>query len=372
VSLLDRQARFIRHLEKTGLLDRAIEFLPSDEQIAERKAQGKGLTSPELAVLLAYSKMWLSDQLVDSELPEDPWVSRALHRYFPPLLREKFAAYIPRHPLKREIIATHVLNRMVNRVGPTFVHRLTEMTGAKPSQIVRAYLAMREVFCFGTLWKQIEALDNQVSDAVQGEMINHMRGLSVRATTWLLHPRRLTESMQALIDRLAPAVAMLRARLEPAAAGTPRVAAWVDAGVPAALAQGVAATDGLFDALDIAEIAESTKLPLEQICDLHHELGARLGLQRVHQQIESLQADNYWDTLAKIALGDELAELQRRIAMEVLSRRQGSALQMLQAWEGENQQELHSARRLLAELADAKSPDLAMLSVALRKLRNLA
>ncbi len=154
VAQLDRQARFMRHLEKIGQLDRAIEFLPSDEQIAERKAQGRGLTSPELAVLLAYSKMWLSDELVASDLPEDPWVATALARYFPPLLREKFAELIPRHPLKREIIATHVLNRMVNRVGPTFVHRLTEMTGAQPAQIVRAYLATREVFCFGTLWKR--------------------------------------------------------------------------------------------------------------------------------------------------------------------------------------------------------------------------
>ena len=372
VALLDRQARFMRHLEKIGLLDRGIEFLPDDEQIAERKAQGRGLTSPELAVLLAYSKMWLSDELVDSDLPEDPWVASALARYFPPLLREKFGDWIPRHPLRREIIATHVLNRMVNRVGPTFVHRLTEMTGAKPSQIVRAWLVTREVFCFGTLWKQIEALDNRVGDAVQAAMTNHMKGLAVRATTWLLHPRRLAESVQALIARLTPAVALQRARLEPAAASRPLVADWVAAGVPAALAQAVAATDGLFDALDIAEIAEAARLPLEQVCDLHRELGASLGLQRVQQQIEALAADSYWDTLAKIALGDELAELQRSIALEVLSRREGDAPRMLQAWESENQQELHSARRLLAELADAKSADLAMLSVALRKLRNLA
>ena len=196
VSLLDQQARFMRHLEKAGRLDRAIEFLPGDEQLAERRAQGRGLTSPELAVLLAYSKMWLSDELVDSDLPEDPWVASALQRYFPRLLRETFAAYIPRHPLKREIIATHVLNRMVNRVGPTFVHRLTEITGARPAQIVRAFLAMREVFCYGRLWKQIEALDNRVPDAVQAEMAHHLRGLNLRATTWLLHPRRLAEGLQ--------------------------------------------------------------------------------------------------------------------------------------------------------------------------------
>jgi glutamate dehydrogenase len=372
VAQLDRQARFMRHLEKLGRLDRAIEFLPSDEQIAERKAQGQGLTSPELAVLLAYSKMWLSDELVDSPLPDDPWVASALQRYFPPLLREKFAQTIPRHPLKREIIATHVLNRMVNRVGPTFVHRLTEMTGAKPSQIVRAWLATREVFCFGALWHEIDALDNRVADSVQAALFNQLRGLGIRATTWFLHPRRLAEGLQPLIARVTPAVLVLRQRLEPSAAALPQVADWVAAGVPAALAQKVAASDGLFDALDIAEIADLNKLSLQDIVELQHRLGERLGVQRLHQQIEALPADSYWDTLAKIALGDELAEVQRRIALEVLNRHDGSALQMLQAWEGENQQELQSAQRQLAELADARPADLAMLSVALRKLRNLA
>ncbi len=370
-ALLDQQARFMRHLEKTGQLDRAIEFLPTDEDIATRKAQGLGLTSPELAVLLAYSKMWLSDALVDSDLPEDPWVAAVLQRYFPAPLREKFAAYIPRHPLKREIIATHVLNRMVNRVGPTFVHRMTEMTGARPAQIVRAYLAMREVFGYGTLWKQIESLDNKVDDAVQAAMLQRPTGLSVRATTWFLHPRRLAEPMQPLIDRLAPAVAVLRARLEPAVINSPAVADWVAAGVPATLAQSVAVTDGLFDALDIAEIAEATELALDEVCELHHSLGACLGLQRLRQQIEALPADSYWETLAKVALGDDLAGLQRTIALKVLNQGSGSATAMLQAWEHENRHELDSARRLLVELADAKFADLAMLSVALRKLRNL-
>jgi glutamate dehydrogenase len=178
--------------------------------------------------------------------------------------------------------------------------------------------------------------------------------------------------MQPLIRRLSPAVAMLRARLEPAAAALPGVADWVAAGVPAPLAQAVAASDGLFDALDIAEIAELRKRPLAEVGDLHQELAQRLGLQGLHQQVEALHAESYWEALAKIALGDELTELQRSIALEVLSRREDSAPQMLQAWESENQQELHSARRLLAELADAKPADLAMLSVALRKLRNLA
>jgi glutamate dehydrogenase len=207
---------------------------------------------------------------------------------------------------------------------------------------------------------------------VQAALFNQLRGLGIRATTWFLHPRRLAEGLQPLIARVTPAVLVLRQRLEPSAAALPQVADWVAAGVPAALAQKVAASDGLFDALDIAEIADLNKLSLQDIVELQHRLGERLGVQRLHQQIEALPADSYWDTLAKIALGDELAEVQRRIALEVLNRHDGSALQMLQAWEGENQQELQSAQRQLAELADARPADLAMLSVALRKLRNLA
>ena len=152
--LIDEQARFMRFLEKKGRLDRAIEFLPTDDEIAERKARGLGLTTPEQAVLLAYSKMWLFDELVASDLPEDPWVATALNRYFPAALQADFAGYIPRHPLRREIIATHVLNSMVNRVGSTFVHQLAELTGATAPQVVRAYLLSREVFASVPLWQQ--------------------------------------------------------------------------------------------------------------------------------------------------------------------------------------------------------------------------
>ena len=370
--LLDRQARFMHHLERIGRLDRGIEFLPTDEELAQRKASGEGLTSPEFAVLLAYSKMWLSDQLIESDLAEDPWIAGALQAYFPVLLREKFGAWIPRHPLKREIIVTQVLNGMINQVGASFVHRLTEINGAQPAQIVRAYLAMREVFGLQALWQQIEALDNRVVDALQSTMLIELKNLSLRATTWFLHPKRLSEPMQALIARLQPAVSALRARLEAALSGNPKVEAWVDAGVPADLARGVAVAENLFDALDIAEIAESTKQSLDGVSELHFTLGAKLGLQRLAQQIEALPSGSYWDNLAKIALGDDLSALQRLITLEVLSQGQGSAVEMLQGWEGDNRAELESARRVLAELADAKTTDLAMLSVAMRKLRNLA
>ena len=369
--LIDEQARFMRFLEKKGRLDRAIEFLPTDDEIAQRKARNLGLATPEQAVLLAYSKMWLSDELVASDLPEDPWIASALYRYFPAVLREKFGDQVGRHPLRREIIATHVLNSMVNRVGATFVYQLAELTGATPPQVVRAYQLAREVFASVPLWEKIEALDNRVADSVQCELIVEWRRLISRATTWFLRSRRLDEPTERGAQRLAPAVSYLRTLLEPEAAASTRVAAWVQAGVPLPLAQQVGAADRLFSALDIAEVAEAGRAALDVASAVHFGIGERLGLEKLRQQIELLPSDSHWQTLAKVALSGDLADLHHSIALDAVSRHPGTAPEKLSSWEARNPMAFARAKRLLAELAEAASPDLAMLSVALRELRNL-
>ncbi|MDP2000751.1 MAG: NAD-glutamate dehydrogenase [Rhodoferax sp.] len=369
--LLDRETRFMRFLEKQGRLNRSIEALPSDEQLAERDAKGLGLTSPERAVLLAYSKMWLSDVLVASDLPEDPWVATALSRYFPAALRAQFASTIARHPLRREIIATHVLNSMVNRVGSTFVHRMTELTGATPPQIVRAYLATREVFGYVPLWQQIEALDNQVPDALQSDMILTLDRLTVRATAWFLRSKRLAEPLEQMVTRFAPAAQALREQWVQSDLASPQVDAWVQAGVPLDLAQRVQATEGLFMALDIAEIADTARHSLLETAEVYVGVGQSLQLHRLHQQIDSLPTASYWQTLAKVALGDDLADLQRTMTLQVVSAGEGPSEARLADWQLLNSTELARAQRLLTELADVAHADLAMLSVALRELRNL-
>ena len=370
--LLDQEARFIRFLEKAGRLNRAIEFLPTDDEIAERKARGLALTHPERAVLLAYSKMWLFDEIMASDLPEDPWIGTALARYFPGQLREKFGAYIPRHPLRREIVATHVLNSMVNRVGSTFVHRLSDMTGAKPAQVVRAYLATREVMGHVALWQLVEALDNKVPDAVQSEMLIEEGWLTASATTWFLRSRRLAEPMEAIFKRFTPAVDALREALAASSGASQMAAAWVAAGVPVTLAQRVADGAGLYAALDIAEVAEAVQRGVAEVGEVHQAVATRLGLARLRHQIDALPSESYWQSLAKAALGDDLSQLQRAIAQAVLKSGTASTGQMLAEWESLNASELERAQRLLAELGDAPSADLAMLSVALRELRNLA
>ena len=373
VKFIDQEARFMRFLEKTGRLNRAIEFLPTDDEIAERKAHGVGLTTPERAVLLAYCKMWLFDEILGSDLPEDPWIGTALARYFPARLREGFGAYIPRHPLKREIVATHVLNSMVNRVGATFTHRLADMTGAKPAQVVRAYLANREVMGHVTLWQQVEALDNKVPDQVQSELLIEEGWLTARATTWFLRSRRLADPLEQTITRFTPAVDALRETLAAQAAAAPRAASWIAAGVPVPLAQRVASAEGLYAALDIAEVAESVRREVAEVAAVHTGITARLGLARLRRQIDGLPADNYWQVLAKAALDDDLTGLQRAITQEVLAPAgAGSASQLIDGWGTRNALALERAQRLLAELGDAKVADQAMVSVALRELRNLA
>jgi len=370
--MLDEHARFVRFLEKTGRLDRAIEFLPSEDEIAQRKAKSLGLTAPELAVLLAYSKMWLSDEMVDSALPEDPWIATALFRYFPAALRERFGAAIPRHPLHREIVATHVVNSMVNRVGPSFVHQLLELTGATAPQVVKAYLLAREVFGSVDLWQAIEALDNRVPDAVQREMIVVWRGLIQRASAWFLRSRHLDEPAGTAAQRLAPAVAVLRRHIEPQLAQAPQVAAWIEAGVPVALATQVAAAERLFNALDIAQIADEAQCDLEVTAAVYFSTGERLGFERLRRQIGGLSVANHWQYLAKVALADDLADLQRGIALDVVNGSAGTAPQRVQAWERRSAAVIGRATRLLAELAETPSADLAILSVALRELRQLA
>lgn len=377
--LLDAQTRFMQFLEKAGRLNRAIEYLPSDEELAERRAQGLGLTSPERAVLLAYSKIWLYDELLASPLPDDPWVATALERYFPKLLSEKFAAWMPRHPLRREIIANHVTNSSLNRVGSTFVHRLVETTGARAFEVVRAYLMSREIFGMVPLWRSIDALDNRVDNAVQaGLLIDTSRQLE-RGTKWFLRSRRLSEDMESTIAHFTPNVEALSARLtglldaDERARVDAAVAHYVAGGVPRELAEHVVTFDSLYATLDIAEIAGSARWPAELVAAIYFDLANRLGMPWLRERIAALPGDQHWQMLAKGAMLDDLSSLQRSITAAVLAA--GGEIESpaarVEAWHAANGRSLERAAQLMGELRAVPAPDAAMLSVALRELRAL-
>ena len=377
--LLDAQTRFMQFLEKAGRLNRAIEFLPTDEDIAERRAEGHGLTSPESAVVLAYSKIWLYDEMLASPLPDDPWVATALLRYFPHKLQQQYAATMTRHPLQREIISTHVVNSMVNRVGSTFVHRLGETTGAEPAEVVRAYLLSREIFGLVPLWLAIEALDTKVDDALQAAMLIDTSRLLERGTLWFLRSRRLLDNMEETITHFRPGVAALSSSLPKLldAGERERVdaesARLVAGGVPDQLAQRVASFDALYATLDVAEVATLAKKPVEPVASAYFEIAQRLGLPWLREKIAALPGDQHWQMLAKSAMLDDLSSLQRAVTGDVLAitGEAGAGEAPIEAWVERNRRALDRAGHLMTEIRAVAMPNAAMLSVALRELRNL-
>src|SRR3712207_2399217 len=188
--MVDVHARYIRALENAGKLNRDLEFLPSEETLSERKSDGMGLSAPEFAILLSYTKITLYRELVDAEVVEDPYLFGELERYFPTPLSDRFREQMKGHRLRREITATHLANSMVNRCGTSFAFRLDEETGASWPEIARAYTAAREAFGLRDLWAQIEALDARVEAQTQIRMLLDARKLVERASRWLLRNRR--------------------------------------------------------------------------------------------------------------------------------------------------------------------------------------
>jgi glutamate dehydrogenase len=378
--LLDSQAAFIRALEKAGKLNRAVEYLPSDDEIAERRAAKTGLTAPERAVLLAYSKIVLSDELVAGALVDDDYVRSALVGYFPALLQKRYAGVMPRHPLKRDIIATVVANTMINRTGSVFVHRMLEETGATSEEATRAFILSRDIFELDRLWLDIDALDNQVPAQQQYEMLMEVGRLVVRATLWFLRRRREKLPIAEVIKIFRPALTALRQKL-PALLSEPDRIAWeatvqrlAAKGVPRELAARLASLEALYGVLDVTEVALEQKKPIESIAALYFALAGELELRWISEKIAQLPTDTSWQALARNALRDDLAAQHRAIASVVakLSPDESDPRKMLAAWEERYAPAIMRLKNMIEELKRAPTLDLAVLSVLLRELRALA
>ena len=378
VSMLDVHARLIRALEHSGRLDRALESLPGEEEIAERKAARRGLTRPELSVLVAYSKMDLYDELLASDVPEDPHLSGELQRYFPAVLVERYPKPIRAHRLRREIIATQVVNNLLHGGGTTFSFRLREELGAAPAETARAYAVARDVFEMRPLWTAIEALDDRIATETQTAMLLEGRKLLERATRWLLRNRRrplpiaeTVEFFAAGTEQLYAALPRLLAAAE-ADALTPRVSALHDAGVPDDVAQRVASLGAIFSALDIVEVARETQLELERVGAVHFHAGATLQVHWLREAINALPRDDRWGVLARAALREDLNNLHRSLTGKVLRATTSdvgvddSVAQWIAANPG--------SERFLATLADIQTGNAlntTTLPVAVRELRAL-
>jgi glutamate dehydrogenase len=373
LSALDRQLRLMRELEKSGRLDRALEFLPDDETLTNRAAHRQGLTRPELAVLLAYAKMAIDAELLASDLPDAPPLEPELFGYFPQALRDRLGPHIPSHPLRREIVATVVANDLVNRAGITFVADLRARTGRQPAEIARAYLIVREIFDLPRLWTEIESLDNRVAAPIQIEMLLEIATVVERAAAWLLHQRRL--DLAADPARLAPHVRGLAGSLPellPArdqAIAQERAQRLLAADVPAPLALRIGVMIFLAPALDIAELAERTGRSLDQTGRVYYEAGVRFALDEMRAAARRLPAETQWQKLAVEAVIEDVLKLQADLAARVLAGDHAAAPDPLTTWAAARAADLAPSEALVRELHGSASPDLALLVVAARQLR---
>jgi glutamate dehydrogenase len=376
---VSEHAHLVRSLQRNGVLDRALEFLPSDEDIVERRKLDKGFTRPELAVVLSYSKIALYSRLIDSNVPEDSYLVHELHSYFPAPLRRRYKPLMNQHRLSREIVATLVTNSMINRMGPVFAVRTAEETGADAAAIARAYSIAREIFDVRALWAAIEALDNQVHANTQYSMMFQTTRLLRQATHWFLNRYKPNElDIEAAVSRLRPGVSALLQDLPSLLIGPAlrrfeeQAHHYVELGVPEAPARRMAALQGMYAALDIVEAAQELGREVKHVAAVYYELGRGLGLDWVRERIEALEVEGRWQAVARGALRENLYSLQRALAARVISsHRSATPAEAVLSWLSETSEQVTHAKRTLKEMRAAGARDFPTLSVALQEIRKL-
>ena len=379
VGLLDESIRFMRDLERAGELDRNVEFLPDDETLEERRAAGIGLTRPELAVLLAYAKMTLYDQVLESEVPDDPFLAQDVGLYFPKPLRGRFGDFIPEHRLCREISATYITNSLINRAGPTFISEMREKTGASPAEITKAYLITRQVFGMHELWGRIEDLDNKMSAETQTAMNMDILRLTRRGTLWMLRndpqPLDVSRAIQRFEPGIRELVNCLDARISPDLKSiiADSADAYIAQGAPKGLAGQIAGLDAMFSGYDIVRIAAAGGSRVADVARVYFNIGERFGLDWLRGSAEALNTENQWQVMAVSAIIDDLYAQQMALSTKVVHEAGGDAAAdaVIDAWASANDHRVTRAENIVDELKTSSAVDLAMLAVANREIRAL-
>lgn len=378
-SMVNVHARMINRLEADGQLDRALEFLPAEKQIRERQQAGRGLSQPELSVLLAYTKITLAEELLATSLPDDPYFRSTLHEYFPSALRARFADAIDRHPLRREIITTLIVNDTINRGGCTFAFRLREETGATYEEIARTHTAARAVFGLEQIWDEVEGLDNKVSARIQTRMRLHSRRLVERATRWMLNNRRQPLDIAATIEFFHDRVNLVWDSLPKPLRGEDL--AWFEsvyqelaaAGVPDTLANRIAGLSSTFPTLDIVQVADRSGGEVTEVAELYYDLADRLQITHLLDRIIELPRTDRWSSMARAAIREDLFAAHAALTADILAcGPEGAAPEeRYEAWAELNSTLLSRAKTTLDDIRGSDNYELSSLSVAMRVIRTL-
>jgi len=378
-SLLHVHEDWMRALEKRGVLNRELEGLPSTRQVRRRLDRKQALSAPELSVLLAWTKIVLADELVHSDLPDDPYLREDLLAYFPSRMKPDLEAAIEDHPLRREIIVTQVVNDLVNGAGMTFWPRLQGETGASPADLTRANFVAREIFGSLQLRQEIAALDNLVPAERQTRMRIEMRTLVERASRWLVTNRRPPLDSSATVDFFRERVQAVMAELPDIMSGrelddyVARAKRLTHQGVSDDLASRVAVLAPAYALLGIVETADRLGLDPAEVARVHFALGERLGLPALVERIFALPRDDRWQTMARAAVRDDLYGVHQQLTAQVLETTSADdpAPARVAAWETSEEELVGRAAGTLKEICREETAELARLSVGLRVVRGL-
>lgn len=383
VKSLGQQERLMNRLEREGCLDRKVEFLPDTEEISNRFTEGKGLTRPELSVLLAYSKNYLYQDLLNSNLPSEKYFEKDLLKYFPEILVEKFKKDVFSHKLRSEIISTFVTNSMINRVGITFFYRLTEDTGMKFCDIARAYAIVKDAFDLPSMWKEIESLNNKISANTQLDMFKEINVLIERSTAWLLRNlKQPIKNIETIIADYKPSLESVFTNLDELLSPTAKknyqnkFKSYTEAGVPKKLASKVASMNAMSSATQIVKISLSSKIDIVDVARTYFTAGTKLQLNYLRNRASSIPTDNYWHKLSIKSYIDSLFDQQMRITEEILfvdaKKKKYCPFKALDLWLAKNQKHIKRYNELMLDIQNYEQPDFAMLNVAGNRIKEVS
>jgi glutamate dehydrogenase len=383
---IDSQGRFIRDLERRGKLDRAVEFLPADEDLRKRAQEGKGLTRPELAVLLAYAKLDLDSEIVASDLPEEAYFASELAGYFPKAAVARFPDELAQHRLKREIVATVLANKIVNLAGPVFVHRMKEVSSAPASRVARAFVVAEGAFGLSALKARIDMLDGKVPAAIQTGMYADIAELLRRLGLWFLVNVPASDDLAATVARYRAGVESLRGTYSSLVSPyemhdtTSRIEEMTAAGVPLDVADDVAALPLWSTAPEIAQLAHARALDIDLVAGAYFSIGAIVGLDRLRGLASAINANEHWDRLAIRRIVDDLYAGQRALTQQVLTSFEGDKMDRTRAdgakaadaWAEEHADLLARTKNFLEELERTGDLSIAKLTLANSQIHELA
>lgn len=372
-------ARLVEQLERTVGLDRALEALPSKAGFRALEQAGDGLTSPELAALMAHVKLALKGDVLASDLPDGAVYARRLPQYFPQPLPERFGTAIAAHPLRREIVATMLVNEIIGTGGISYAFRLGEETGASSTDAVRAHTAATGIFGLTDVWAEIRALGATLPTDATDQLSVHTRRLLDRASRWLLSNRPQPLAVGADISRFRKHIATMSEQVtswlrgDEADAAREQTEDYVQCGVPHPLAARVAGLLYVYGLLDVVDVADICEREPAEVGELYYALSAHLNVDRMLTAVSQLERGDRWHSLARLSLRDDLYGSLRSLTLDVLggSEPEDSPDEKIDQWEQTNSSRLARARAALTEIADVPTPDLATLSVAVRQVRSM-